>query len=161
MAHFAKLESKIDPTGFTSDTHLVVVKVHVVGNDNPANGTTIGENDMHVDGETFCQEFYKGGIWKQTSYNHNFRKQYAGRGMVYDSTKDKFLLPQPYASWALDSNDDWQAPVTFPTIKKYTIGEEEHYYNIIWNEEGLKWITENHNGQPLDWDPAALEWVVA
>ena len=48
MAHFAKLESKIDPTGFTSDTHLVVVRVHVVGNDNPANGTTIGENDMHV-----------------------------------------------------------------------------------------------------------------
>ena len=52
-------------------------------------------------------KFFKGGIWKQTSYNHNFRKQYAGIGMIYDPVKDKFLAPQPYASWSLDSNDDW------------------------------------------------------
>ena len=54
-------------------------------------------------------QIFKGGSWKQTSYNHNFRKQYAGIGYVYNSTKDKFLSPQPYASWSLDSNDDWQA----------------------------------------------------
>tara|TARA_R100000742_G_C4255368_1_gene73329 strand:- start:356 stop:841 length:486 start_codon:yes stop_codon:yes gene_type:complete len=159
MAHFAKLKSMIDPTGFTSDIHLVVLRVHVVGNDNPANGGTIGENDMHVDGETFCEKFYKGGIWKQTSYNNNFRKQYAAEGFVYDPVKDKFLHPQPYASWSLDDDDNWQAPVTWPTNVRYTIGEVEHIYDVAWNEEGLKWTAENHNGQPLDWDPSALEWV--
>tara|TARA_R110000803_G_scaffold205568_1_gene272339 strand:+ start:251 stop:736 length:486 start_codon:yes stop_codon:yes gene_type:complete len=159
MAHFAKLKSMIDPTGFTSDTHLVVLRIHVVGNDNPANGGTIGENDMHVDGETFCEKFYKSGIWKQTSYNNSFRKQYAAAGFVYDPVKDKFLHPQPYASWSLDDIDDWQAPVTYPTIVKYTVGEEEHFYDVTWNEEGLKWTAENHNGQALDWDPSALEWV--
>ena len=54
MAHFAELESKTDPTGFTSDTHLVVKRVVVVGNDVPANGGTLGDNDMHADGETWC-----------------------------------------------------------------------------------------------------------
>jgi len=155
MAHFARLESKTDPTGFTSDTHLVVVRVHVVGNDNPANGTTIGENDMHVDGEEFCKKFYKGGIWKQTSYNHNFRKQYCGRGYVYDPVKDIFLQPQPYASWALDGNDDWQAPVTHPTDTTDKM--------ISWDEDNLRW-TATDNSNPVNnfnWDASALAWVSA
>ena len=71
---------------------------------------------MHVDGETWCLIFFKGGSWKQTSYNNNFRKQYAGIGMIYDSAKDKFLSPQPHASWSLDDNDDWQAPIAYPSI---------------------------------------------
>ena len=155
MAHFARLESKTDPTGFTSDTHLVVVRVHVVGNDNPANGTTIGDNDMHVDGEEFCKKFYKGGIWKQTSYNHNFRKQYCGRGYVYDPVKDIFLQPQPYASWALDGNDDWQAPVTHPTDTTDKM--------ISWDEDNLRW-TATDNSNPVsnfNWDASALAWVSA
>ena len=36
----------------------------------------------HADGETWCINFFKGGTWKQTSYNNNFRKQYAGIGML-------------------------------------------------------------------------------
>ena len=80
MAHFAELESKTDPTGFTSDTHLVVTRVVVVGNDIAAGGGTLGDNDMHVDGETWCVNFFKGGNWKQTSYNHSFRKQYCHYG---------------------------------------------------------------------------------
>ena len=48
--------------------------------------------------------------WKQTSYHHNFRKQYAGIGYTYDAAKVvfKFIAPQPYASWSKDANDDWQ-----------------------------------------------------
>ena len=42
-------------------------------------------------------------------YNNNFRKQYAGIGFVYNASKNKFLCPQPYASWSLDGSDDWQA----------------------------------------------------
>ena len=119
MAHFAELESKVDPTGFTSDTHQIVKRVVVVGNDIAANGGIIGDNDMHVDGETWCANFFKGGSWKQTSYNNKFRKQYAGIGYRYDSTKNKFIAPQPFASWSLDSNDDWQAPTTAITVPAY------------------------------------------
>jgi len=124
MAHFAELKSKTDPTGFTSDTHQVVERVVVVGND-------VVPSDMHVDGETWCVNFFKGGTWKQTSYNSNFRKQYAGIGMIYDPVKDKFLGAQPYASWSLDDNDDWQAPITYPSI----VEEEGFFYGIYWNED--------------------------
>ena len=90
MAHFTELESKTDPTGFTSDTHLVVKRVIVVGNDVSTAAGPLGENDEHVDGETWCVNFFDGGTWKQTSYNHNFRKQYAGKGMVYNASKTNF-----------------------------------------------------------------------
>jgi hypothetical protein len=140
MAHFAELKSKVDPTGFTSDTHQVVERVVVVGNDIPANGGTLEDNDMHVDGETWCSNFFKGGSWKQTSYNNNFRKQYAGIGYIYDSAKDKFLTQQPYASWSLDSNDDWQAPITYPSIKQ----EGDVIYIISWNE--TKYNADNTTG---------------
>ena len=76
MANFAELESKTDPSGFTSDTLLVVKRVVVVADDTPTAAGPLGDNDMHVDGETWCVNFFKGGIWKQTSYNNNFRKQY-------------------------------------------------------------------------------------
>ena len=155
MAHFAELKSMTDPTGFTSDTHQVVQRVVVVGNDIPAGGGTLGDNDMHVDGETWCANFFKGGSWKQTSYNHNFRKQYCGKGFVYDSSKDKFLSPQPYQSWSLDGNDDWQAPVTFPT--------DTTDKNILWDEPNLRWVAKD-NSDPVNnfnWDASALAWVSA
>ena len=133
MAHFAELKAMTDPTGFTSDSHQVVQRVVVVGND-------CVPSDMHVDGETLCINFFKGGIWKQTSYNHNFRKQYAGIGMIYDPVKDKFLNPQPHASWSLDSNDDWQAPITYPTVTE----EGDVRYIISWNE--TKYDADNTQG---------------
>jgi len=133
MAHFAELKTKVDPTGHTSDTHQVVERVVVVGND-------CVPSDMHQDGETWCINFFKGGIWKQTSYNHNFRKQYAGIGMIYDPVKDKFLSQQPHASWSLDSSDDWQAPITFPSITE----EGDVTYFITWNE--TKYNADNTTG---------------
>ena len=148
MAHFAELKSKVDPTGHTTDTHQVVERVVVVGND-------CVPSDMHVDGETWCANFFKGGSWKQTSYNNNFRKQYCGKGYVYDSAKDKFLSPQPYKSWALDGNDDWQAPVTFPTDTTDKF--------ISWDEPNLRW-TATDNSDPVNnfnWDASALAWVSA
>jgi len=148
MAHFAELKSKVDPTGHTTDTHQVVERVVVVGND-------CVPSDMHVDGETWCANFFKGGSWKQTSYNNNFRKQYCGKGYVYDSAKDKFLCPQPYASWVLDGNDDWQAPVTYPTDTTDKF--------ISWDEPNLRW-TATDNSDPVNnfnWDASALAWVSA
>ena len=142
MAHFAELKAMTDPTGFTSDSHQVVQRVVVVAND-------VVPSDMHVDGETWCINFFKGGIWKQTSYNHNFRKQYAGKGMIYDPVKDKFLSQQPHASWSLDDNDDWQAPITYPSITndgRAGTEEDPHewWYRISWNE--TKYQADNTKG---------------
>ena len=155
MAHFAELKAMTDPTGFTSDSHQVVQRVVVVGNDIAAGGGTLGDNDMHVDGETWCSNFFKGGSWKQTSYNHNFRKQYCGKGFVYDSSKDKFLSPQPYQSWSLDGNDDWQAPVTYPTDTTDKV--------ISWDEDNLRWTAIDKSDPPnnFNWDASGLTWVSA
>jgi hypothetical protein len=155
MAHFAELELKTDPTGFTSDTHQIVKRVVVVGNDVSTAAGPLGENDMHVDGETWCQNFFKGGTWKQTSYNNNFRKQYCGKGYTYDAAKDKFISPQPYASWVLDGNDDWQAPVTYPTDTTDKM--------ISWDEDNQKWTATDYSDpvNNFNWDASALAWVSA
>ena len=142
MAHFAELKAMTDPTGFTSDSHQVVQRVVVVGND-------CVSSDMHVDGETWCINFFGGGIWKQTSYNNNFRKQYAGIGYIYDPIKDKFLTQQPYESWSLDENDDWKSPIAYPTITNDgKAGTEEDpnewIYMISWNE--TKYQADNTTG---------------
>ena len=161
MAHFAELESKTDPTGFTSDTHLVVKRVVVVGND-------VVPSDEHVDGETWCINFFGGGTWKQTSYNNNFRKQYAGTGYVYNASKNKFLIPQPHASWSLDENDDWEAPITYPSVRddgndpynwKYTIYWDEDAYQAN-NSKGWKATKSNDTAETptvYDWNGSA--WV--
>ena len=160
MAHFAEL-----------DSNNVVTRVVVVGNDVTTAAGPLGSNDMHVDGETWCVNFFKGGNWKQTSYNANFRKQYAGKGYTFDSAKNKFLSPQPFDSWALDGNDDWQAPVTHPTITTY--GDPAQPYHIVWDEAGQKWTardqgvwnesTKSFDTEPQDfnWDASALAWVSA
>ena len=144
MAHFAEL-----------DTNNVVIRVVVVGNDITTAAGPLGENDMHVDGETWCVNFFKGGNWKQTSYNNNFRKQYCGKGYTFDAAKDKFISIQPYDSWALDGNDDWRAPVTFPTDTTDKL--------ISWDEAGQKW-TATDTSDPVNnfnWDASALAWVSA
>ena len=141
MAHFAEL-----------DNNNVVLRVVVVGND-------CVPSDEHIDGETWCINFFKGGTWKQTSYNHNFRKQYAGIGYTYDAAKNKFISPQPYTSWALDANDDWQAPITYPT----DIGTEESPKIISWDEENLRWTATDREDpvNNFNWDASALAWVSA
>ena len=148
MAHFAELESKTDPTGFTSDTHLVVKQVTVVGNDEVP-------SDEHVDGETWCKNFFNkpDTEFKQTSYNNNFRKMYAGIGYVYNASKNKFLTPQPYNSWALDGSDDWHAPVTYPN-------GDQSAYRITWDEDNLRWLgTKISDNSKHRWDADNTEWV--
>jgi len=69
-------------------------------------------------------------LWVQTSYNGNFRKNYAGIGYTYDKTRDAFIAPKPYASWIL--NEDtclWEAPVAYPD-------DGESY---SWNETTTSW----------------------
>lgn len=70
-----------------------------------------------------------GGTWIKTSYNGNIRYNYAGVGYTYDPIDDAFIAPQPFASWILNNNKQWQAPVPYPQDGKM-------YY---WNEESGEW----------------------
>ena len=79
------------------------------------------------------QDFINSGLigdtfnWVQTSYNNNFRNKFAGVGDTYDKVNDVFVEPQPYPSWTLDSNYDWQPPIPRPA------GIQN------WNEETQVW----------------------
>lgn len=132
MAHFAEL-----------DSNNVVLRVIVVSNDDvDANG-----GDYSTEAETFVGNLLphseNGVAWKQTSYNGTARKQYAGEGYVYDAAKDKFLLPQPQPSWTLNDNDDWDAPVTYPTIT--TVDGDYDAFIISWDEDNLTWQGEAYD----------------
>jgi len=71
-----------------------------------------------------------GGTWIKTSYNNSIRKQYAGVDYTYDAINDVFITPQPFSSWSLDTNFDWQPPVFYPTDgKRYT-----------WDEATTSWV---------------------
>jgi hypothetical protein len=64
----------------------------------------------------------------RTSYYGNIRKQFAGIGFTYDEVADEFVAPQPYESWSLDANNDWQPPTPKP---------EGTYF---WDESTLVWV---------------------
>ena len=69
--------------------------------------------------------------WKQTSYNANFRKNYAGIGYTYDAVLDAFIAPKPFPSWLLNTETcQWQAPVPYPA------GENAY----LWDEEAQQWV---------------------
>ena len=102
MSHFAKI-----------DNNNIVTEVIVAEQDFINSG---------VVGDSF--------LWIQTSYNNNFRKNFAGIGYTYDKTRDAFIPPQPYPSWTL--NEDtclWECPVAYPT--------DGNMYE--WNEETQAW----------------------
>ena len=108
MAHFAEL-----------DQNNVVLRVLVTDNNFPNEGY-----DWLV--ESF------GGVWVQTSYNATIRKNYAGIGYVYDSERDAFIAPQPFASWTLDEETcRWEAPATKPDDGKFYTWDEE---TTTWKE---------------------------
>jgi hypothetical protein len=92
--------------------------------------TGIDETELieGLDTETWYGNF-RGQVCKRTSYNSNIRKQYAGIGYTYDAVNDVFIAPQPYASWSLDANHDWQPPTPMPT--------EGFWY---WNEAEQVWL---------------------
>jgi len=83
-----------------------------------------------LDPETWYGNF-RNQVCKRTSYNNNIRKQYAGIGYSYDSVADVFIAPQPYPSWSLDENFDWQPPTPMPL--------EGMWY---WDEDNLEWVSE-------------------
>lgn len=116
MAHFAQL-----------DENNVVLQVIVVHNNDCLDGAG---NESEAVGVAFCQSLL-GGNWKQTSYNGNIRKNYAGIGYTYDAGRDAFIAPKPFASWVLDETIcQWQPPIPSPTDGK----------PYIWDEATISWV---------------------
>lgn len=116
MAYFAQL-----------DENNVVLQVISIDNSiaqDPAPGNS------EPLGQTFITEVLGlPGEWRQTSYNSSFRKQYAGIGYRYDAAEDVFISPQPFPSWTLDANHDWQPPTPMPA-------EGGPW---VWDEDALSW----------------------
>lgn len=116
MAHFAQL-----------DENNIVTQVIVVHN----NDCQINGVESEEAGIVFCKTLF--GVetkWRQTSYNGNIRKNYAGIGYTYDPSRDAFIPPQPYPSWALNEDTcQWSAPVPYPT--------DGGVYR--WDESALGW----------------------
>ena len=126
MAHFAEL-----------DSNNVVLRVIVVGNKDTADAS--GVEKEHI-GAAFCERLF-GGNWKQTSYNGNKRKNYAGIGYTFDATRDAFIPPKPFNSWVLvEDTCQWKAPIDMPA----DAGTGEPPKRYTWDEATVSWkVTEN------------------
>jgi hypothetical protein len=111
MAHFAKINS----------SGIVEQVIVVDSSDAPT----------EAQGLAFIASIGLSGIWVQTSHNGNIRKNPAGIGYTYDSTRDAFIAPKPFESWALvEKTCQWEAPTPYPTDGK----------DYFWNESTLSWI---------------------
>jgi hypothetical protein len=116
MAHFAKigLNSKV----------IQVISVH---NNELKDSNGI---EQEVIGVQFLEGITGWALWKQTSYNANIRKHFAGIGYFYDETRDAFIPLKPYPSWILNETTcRWEAPVAYP--------DDDNRYN--WNETTSNW----------------------
>jgi hypothetical protein len=87
------------------------------------------------DPEIWYGEF-RGQKCIRTSYNGKIRYNYAGIGFTYDPIDDAFIAPQPYPSWTLDQNKQWQSPIPYPGNPQNPTNTER----FIWDEENQEWI---------------------
>ena len=116
MAHFAELNE-----------NNIVTRVVVVN------------DDYEVDGENWCNDFFGGGSWKQTSYNETIRKNFAGIGFEFDESRDAFISISPFNSWVLNEDTcKWQSPIPYPEVENDEDGNPVKYYN--WDEETTNWV---------------------
>ena len=118
MAHFAELNE-----------NNIVIKVIVINN---AVLLDADNNESEVKGIDFCESLYGHRDWVQTSYNGNMRYNYAGAGYTWDPENDAFYAPQPFASWSLNEDYIWEAPVPYPED-----ASPEKIYE--WDEDNLTW----------------------
>ena len=121
MAHFAIL-----------DESNIVTRVEVINNAVVLDGDDVEQEQLGIN---FLISLYGAGNYKQTSYNGNIRKNYAGIGYTYDSGRNAFIPPKPYPSWTLvEDTCRWTAPVEEP--------DDDKVYD--WNEDVYQ--ADNNNG---------------
>jgi hypothetical protein len=156
MASFAKLD-------FTN----TVTQIIKIGEDVVTSNGPLGENNMHPDGEKYCNELL-GGNWKQTSQSNSFRNEYAKIGGTYDPVNDVFISPQPYVSWTLNENFKWVPPVPMYTKEpfvQFSEGLDNSFIDINfrgeWNEENQRWEAKNKDNVLYVWNAETSLWVTA
>ena len=117
MAHFAQL-----------DENNKVAKVIVINNNELLDEN---QSESETKGIEFCKSLFgQNTVWKQTSFNNKFRKNFAGVGYSYNEQKDCFIPPKPFDSWILNEQTClWDAPQPMP------INEKVYY----WDEETISW----------------------
>lgn len=124
MAHFSKL-----------DENNVVIEVNVVNNEDVQNLDFPSSEQVGID--FLVNTLGLAGTWKQTSYNANFRKNYAGIGYIYHTILDAFIPPQPYPSWVLnESICRWEAPTPLPS----DAGTGTPPKAYVWDEATTSWV---------------------
>jgi hypothetical protein len=143
MAHFAKL-----------DANNLVTQVIVVANEDTADSSNVETESIGV---AFCQKLMGASTnWKQTSYNGNFRGNYAGIGYTYISnvaslgvgSTDIFVSQQPHDSWAVGvGTAQWYPPSNPGDAPALTTSEQNAGKYYVWNET-------NYNTNP------ATAWVL-
>ena len=160
MAHFAQLDD--------NNMVLQVIVVH--------NNECLGDNGNESEsvGIAFCQSLFPGTRWRQTSYNGNIRKNYAGIGYQYNPTLDAFVPPTPYPSWVLNEvTCQWAAPVAYPTDTKTYKWDEatlswveieypSPYPSWVKNETTGRWEAPTpvpDDGKKYSWDEPTVSWV--
>jgi hypothetical protein len=122
MAHFAEINQDDQ-----------VLRVVVIGDSDCINGEGQESEDVGI---SFCKSLFGDYTeWRKTSYNSNFRKNYAAVGYYYDQEKDAFISPKPFDSWKLnESTCMWEPPVPIPPQ------EEGKFISYVWSEEAQQWI---------------------
>jgi len=131
MAYFAKL-----------GTGNIIEQVISINNSVITDSNGVEQEQLGVN---FINKLYNTrDVWKQTSYNINFRKNFAGIGFQYDQTRNAFIPPKPFDSWILnEQNCLWESPIAYP--ETYTLGllSEDNNTPIKdpykWNEATLTW----------------------
>ena len=118
MAHFAQINE-----------NNIVIQVIVINNEILLD---TDNNESEVKGMDFCESLFGHRNWVQTSYNGNIRYNFAGIGYTYDEVNDAFYAPKPFASWSLNKNYIWEAPVPYPED-----ASAEKIY--AWDEENQEW----------------------
>lgn len=124
MAHFAEL-----------DNFNNVLRVIVIHNDELLDDNGVESEEIGIQ---FCKSLYgEDTNWKQTSYNGNIRKNYAGYGYKYDISRDAFIAPQPWLSWILNQESlIWESPVPYPADGEPSAGGKSYY----WDETLVNWV---------------------
>ena len=128
LAHFSQL-----------DENNIVTQVIVVANEDTADSNGVEAEEIGV---AFCKKLVGAETnWKQTSYNGNFRKRYAGIGYQYHEELNAFIPPKPYDSWVLiEETADWESPLgPAPELTEAQV-ESKSFYK--WDEENLEWVLE-------------------
>ncbi len=132
MAHFAKI-----------DDNNLILAVHCVDNKN-----LLDENNEEQEslGQQYLQTHsnWPAEKWIQTSYNSNFRGNYAYIGGTWDPTNNLFWPPKPYPSWVKNvSEKKWQSPIgDEPNLTAEQSSQNDaltHSWFYNWNEDNERW----------------------